>query len=273
MFQTRQSTSRIATAFRLLELIYHSIVREIRKDHRYAVIGLLMNMMQTIVFVVAFFFMFSILGLRGTAIRGDFLLFIMSGIFLFLTHTKSMSAVLKAEGPASAMMKHTPMNPVISITASAIAALYIQVLSMIFVIYLYHAIMGPITIFKPFAAFAMVLLAWFTGVAVGIVFLAIRPWSPGIVAIASTIYARMNMIASGKMFVANALPGYMLALFDWNPLFHCIDQSRGFTFVNYSPHYTSISYPLIVASVLVIIGMMLEFYTRKHASASWEATR
>lgn len=83
----------------MLELIYHSIVRELRKDHRHAVIGLLMNMLQTVIFVLAFYFMFSVLGLKGSAIRGDFLLYIMSGIFLFLTHTKAMGAVLKAEGP------------------------------------------------------------------------------------------------------------------------------------------------------------------------------
>jgi hypothetical protein len=38
----------------MLGLIYHSIVREIRKDHRNAVVGLIMNMMQTVIFVTAF---------------------------------------------------------------------------------------------------------------------------------------------------------------------------------------------------------------------------
>ena len=30
----------------------------------------------------------------------------------------------------------------------------------------------------------------------------------------------------------------MLTIFDWNPLFHTIDQARGFTFINYNPHYS-----------------------------------
>jgi len=257
----------------MLGLIYHSIVREIRKDHRNAVVGLLMNMMQTIVFVTAFYFMFTVLGLKGNAIRGDFLLYIMSGIFLFLTHTKAMGAVLKAEGPASAMMKHAPMNTIVSITSAALASLYIQVLSMSVVLYLYHVIFGPITIQQPIPAMGMVLLAWFTGVSVGMIFLAIKPWFPGFTSIASSIYARANMIASGKMFVANTMPGFMLSMFDWNPLFHAIDQARGFVFINYNPHYSSISYPMKVAIVLIMIGLMLEFYTRKNASVSWEAAR
>ena len=273
MFEAQRPTTKTRSAFNLLELIYHSIVRDIRKDHRNAVVGLLMNMMQTIVFVLAFYVMFSILGLKGSAIRGDFLLYIMSGIFLFLTHTKAMGAVLKAEGPASAMMKHAPMNTIVSITSSAIASLYIQVLSMSVVLYLYHVSFGPITIVDPIGAMGMVLLAWFTGVSVGMIFLAIKPWFPGFTGIASAIYARANMIASGKMFVANSMPGFMLSMFDWNPLFHAIDQARGYTFINYNPHYSSISYPLKVAIVLIMIGLMMEFYTRKNASVSWEAAR
>ncbi|MGB0798261.1 MAG: ABC transporter permease, partial [Planktomarina sp.] len=78
---------------------------------------------------------------------------------------------------------------------------------------------------------------------------------------------------SGKMFVANTLPSFMLNMFDWNPLFHCIDQARGFIFINYNPHHSSITYPLIVGSILIVIGLMGEFYTRKHASESWSARR
>lgn len=257
----------------MLGLIYHSIVREVRKDHRNAVVGLLMNMLQTVIFVAAFYFMFTVLGLRGNAIRGDFLLYIMSGIFLFLTHTKAMGAVLKAEGPASAMMKHAPMNTIVAISSAALASLYIQVLSVSVVLYLYHVIFGPISILDPAGTFAMLLLAWFSGVAVGIVFLSLKPWFPDFVSIASSIYARANMIASGKMFVANTMPGYMLALFDWNPLFHTIDQARGFAFINYNPHFSNISYPIQVSLILIMIGLMLEFYTRKNASVSWEAAR
>jgi ABC-type polysaccharide/polyol phosphate export permease len=273
MFEGRRNLSRSRSAFSMLELIYHSIVRDVRKEHRNALIGLLMNMLQTVIFVGVFYFMFSVLGLKGTAIRGDFLLYIMSGIFLFMTHNKAMGAVLGAEGPASAMMKHAPMNTIVAIVSSALAALYTQFLSMAVVLYLYHVMFGPITILDPVSATGMIILAWFTGAAVGVVFLALKPWVPGFVQIASSIYSRANMIASGKMFVANSLPSTLLAMFDWNPLFHCIDQARGFVFLNYNPHYSSISYPLQVAIILIMVGLMLEFFTRKHASVSWEAAR
>lgn len=273
MFEAHRPKTRTRSAVGMLELIYHSIVRDVRKGHRNALIGLLASMMQTVVFVAVFYFMFSILGLKGNAIRGDFVLYLMSGILLFLTHNKAMSAVMGAEGPASAMMKHAPMNTVVSIVSSALSSLYIQLLAMMTILFLYHIIFNPITIYRPVGAVAMTLLAWFSGVAVGMVFMALKPWAPGIVGIASSIYMRANMVTSGKMFVANTLPGYLLVMFDWNPLFHSIDQARGFTFINYNPHFSSISYPIKLSIALIMVGLMLEFYTRKHASVSWEAGR
>ena len=57
------------------------------------------------------------------------------------------------------------------------------------------------------------------------------------------------------MFVANALPGSLLKIFDWNPLFHAIDQARGFIFLNYNPHFSSWEYALWVALGLIVLGL------------------
>ena len=274
MFQsTRKPQGGFSSAVAMLELIYHSIVRSIRKQHGNAFMAILMNMLQAIFFVMAFYVMFSILGLRGAALRGDFLLYIMSGIFLYLTHIKAMGAVSGSEGPASPMMQHAPMTTVIAITSAALGSLYVQVLSMSVILFVYHVAFVPITIEEPAAAFGMLLLAWFTGCSLGMVLLALKPWFPTFVSIFGLIYQRANMIASGKMFVANTLPGYMIVMFDWNPLFHSIDQSRGFVFLNYNPRYTHWEYAFWVGLVLLMVGMMGEFYTRKHASLSWNARR
>ena len=269
----RTRRSHFSTALAMLELVYHSIVRSVRKQHNNAFLAIGTNMLQVIVFVLAFYVMFSVLGLRGTAIRGDFLLYIMSGIFLYMTHIKSMGAVSGSEGPASPMMQHAPMSTIISITSAALGALYIQLLSLFVILFVYHVAFTPVEIEKPIQAFGMLLLAWFTGVSLGLVMLALKPWFPTFVSVFSTIYQRANMIASGKMFLANTLPSFMLAMFDWNPLFHCIDQARGFAFINYNPHYSNWVYSLNVGLVLVMVGLMGEFYTRKHASASWSARR
>jgi len=257
----------------MAELIYHSVVRSVRKQHNNAFVAVFMNMMQSVMFVAAFYIMFTILGLKGAAIRGDFLVYIMSGIFLYLTHTKAVGAVAGSEGPASPMMQHAPMTTIIAIASAAMGALYIQVLSLFVILFAYHVAFAPLQIEQPIAAFGMLLIAWFTGCAIGMVLLALKPWFPSFVSIFSMVYQRANMIASGKMFVANTLPSFMLAMFDWNPLFHAIDQARGFAFINYNPRYSNYEYPLWVGLVLLMIGLMGEFYTRKYASLSWNARR
>ena len=81
------------------------------------------------------------------------------------------------------------------------------------------------------------------------------------------------MIASGKMFVANMMPGFLLRAFDWNPLFHLIDQTRGFVFINYTPHNSNLSYPFYLTVTLLMIGLMAEFVTRNMMSLSYMAGR
>ncbi|PUB17121.1 ABC transporter permease [Yoonia sediminilitoris] len=274
MFQAPiQRNTRARGAISLLERIYHAVVRSIRQSHRNAIMGLFINIAQTLTLVLAMYIMFEILGLRGMSLRGDFLLFIMSGIFVYMTHIKAVSSVMGSEGPASPMMQHAPMNTAIAISAAALSSLYIQVLSLFVVLALYHIIITPLTILYPTYAFGMLLLAWFTGLAVGMIFLALKPWAPGLIGVLSSIYIRVNMFASGKMFVANALPASKLAIFSWNPLFHIIDQGRGFIFLHYNPHFSSWPYALAVGLVLLLVGLLGEFYTRKHVSASWTAGR
>lgn len=271
MFRTEVRRSGARSAFGLLELIFHAAVRHVRKGHGNAVLGLLMNIAQTVLLVLVFYVTFEILGMRGNAIRGDFLLYIMSGIVPFMTHTKTLGAVVASEGPTSPMMKHSPMNTIVAIAAAALASLYTQILSAGVVLYVYHAAFAPIAVEQPAGVLGMILIAWISGIGIGMVFLSARPWAPDLVGLLSQIYQRANMIASGKMFVANTMSTTVLAWFDWNPLFHVIDQMRGFVFLNYFPHYSTVAYPIKVTAACVLVGLMGEFYTRRHASASWSA--
>ena len=271
MLQNKSNDTRFASAFTVVELIFHAAVRSVRNAHGNALLGLLMNIAQTMLLVAIFYMAFLFVGMGAGGIRGDFMLYLMTGVFLFMGHVKVMGAVVSSEGPTSAMMKHAPMNTIVSIGAAALGELYIQILSMVVVLFIYHAAWMPLEVYDLLGSLLMVLLAWLSGVGVGMVLLAAKPWSPQFVGIASQIYSRVNMFASGKMFVANSLPGLWLPYFDWNPLFHVIDQARGFAFLNYTPHNSNLTYPVAVTFGLLLIGLMGEFYTRRRASISWGA--
>ena len=273
MFQPTVPRSGVGSLFSTLELIFHVAVRDIRKTNGNAIIGLLVSIMQSVIMVLVFWFMFTILHMRGSAVRGDFMLYTMSGIFMYMTHIHAIKAVAKAEGPTSNMMKHAPMNTIVAIAGQALAALYQQVLAIMVILFFYNTLFNRVVIDQPIPAFGMLLLAWGSGVGVGMVFKAATPWAPDFFGILQTIYTRANMIASGKMFVANAMRTSLLAWFTWNPLFHIIDQARGFVFLNYNPHYSSVTYPVVATFVLIIIGLIGDTFTRHYASASWSAGR
>jgi ABC-type polysaccharide/polyol phosphate export permease len=271
MQQSTAKTSMFWSAMTILELIYHSAVRDIRKKHRNAMIGLLLNIVQMLVFIGGFFAMFWILGARTSPVRGDFLLYIMTGIFLFMAHSKAMGAVFSAEGPTSPMMQHAPLNTVVTISGAALAALYTQMLSLAVILYVYHIIGNPVIIADPAKAFAMLMVAFVSGMAIGLMFVALKPWFPNFTTIAQSVYSRANMIFSGKMFLAGTMPAALRPWFEWNPLFHCIDQTRLAVFKDYTLNTTSVTYPIYITLGLVCLGMMAEFFTRKQASASWGA--
>lgn len=271
--QQRRKRTALGIGFETLELIFHCTVRNLRSSNGNAVVGMVLSIVQALMLVIIMYFVFDILGLRRVAVRGDFMLYVMSGVFMFMTHIKAISAVSGADGPTSQMMMHAPMNPIISIAGAALAALYQQTLAACVILFVYHSVFNPISIDDPVGVMGLFLLSWMSGVGIGMVLLSAKPWQPELVAILTVIITRLNMVASGKMILVNNTPPKIRAMFDWNPLFHTIDQGRGFMFLNYQPRYTSIDYPIYVAMVCVMIGLMAEFFTRQYASASWNKRR
>jgi len=262
-------------AYKLMDLTFHNTVRSVRKGHRDAVFAIMTNILQTIVMVGAFYLFMSFfkkLG-AGMAIRGDFLLYVMSGIFVFMVHIKTMAAVASADGPTSSIMQHLPMTPTVSLLSAALSMLYTQFVAKGAILLAYHLLWSPLEIHQPAGALAMMLLAWFSGISVGVCLLAVKPWMPQATSTIQQIYSRFNMFASGKMFVANAMPATMIAVFAWNPLFHIIDQGRGYIFINYNPLKSNLEYPIIVTVILLVVGLLGESQTRKHVSISWFAGR
>jgi len=198
--------STFMTVMQTLELIFHHAVRNVRKNHGNAIIGLMLNIAQTMMLVAVFMVIFIFAGMRDSAIRGDTLIYLMSGVFLFMAHIKVINQVASAEGPTSNMMKHRPMNAIVAVGGAALGELYIQVLSVVVILFLYHVIWTPVEIHQPVAAFAMLLAVWFAGLAIGVALYAIRPWIPGVSKLLTMLISRLNMVASGKFFLANTCP-------------------------------------------------------------------
>ncbi|MFV0409419.1 MAG: ABC transporter permease [Paracoccus sp. (in: a-proteobacteria)] len=274
MFQQRRTENMFQAGLTTLSLIFNMTVYKIRKSDRNAIIGLFMACLRGIIMVAAFYLMFYVLRVRASPIQGgNFIVYIMTGIFMYMTHTMAVQAVLSAENAVSPLMKHLPMNTAVSMSAAALASLYQQVLACTVLLLCTNTFIEPLNIYRIYPCIGMFIMAWFSGCCIGLVFRAAQPWWPKGVTVISQLYIRANMIASGKMFLANAMPAAMVAMFDWNPLFHIIDQARGFAFINYTPHNSSLMYPIYVTITLFMIGMIGEYVTRNNMSLSWGAGR
>ena len=255
--------------FRFFVLVYHTTVSNIRKSDGNALRGLLNEVMQIIIMLGIFYAMINILGLRGTVVRGNFVLFLMTGIFLFMTHVKAVGKIKGSGSATNPMLKHAPVSTLLLIVSAALSSLYIQLLSMCVVLLVAHVLIEPIS-FYSFKGFMLCFfVAWSSGAAIGLLFLSLTPFFPTAMGLITSFYQRANMVFSGKMFLASTLPGYLLPMFIWNPLFHSIDQARGYTFVNYNARVTNLTYPIVVTLVLILVGMMIEHWARKYVSESW----
>lgn len=178
MFTQRRTRSMGGAIFTTAALIYHQTVQNLRKTHRNAVLGLVLTMLQASIMIGAFFLMYVILGVRAAPLRGDFMLFIMSGIFLFMAFNQCLGAVSSAGKATSAMLKHGPMNTAISMCGAALAALYNNMLTALVLVGLYHTLWQPIQIEDWKASLGMMVFAWFAGGAVGLLLLSITSWLP-----------------------------------------------------------------------------------------------
>jgi ABC-type polysaccharide/polyol phosphate export permease len=99
-------------------------------------------------------------------------------------------------------------------------------------------------------------------------FLLLVPLAPKLMKTVAKVYMRAQMVTSGKFMPAAYLPSSLFGWFDWNPLFHCIDQARLATFVNYNKEVSSMSYPIWFTAIFIVLGLMGELWSRKNLSAS-----
>lgn len=241
----------------LASLLHEAVLRDIHRAHKSTVAAILIEMAQMAALLGGFLLLAEVMSFGGTPIRGDMMLYLVTGIFFYQVHSRTVTAVMRTEGAGSMIMHHLPLRQSILVAAAALSSLYLQVVAAVIVLLIYHLAWAPIGIETPLGFMLVFFLAWVFGVAVGMTGLAIKPTFPSVASVLSQFYNRANMLASGQMFVANALPSAWLVWFDWNPLFHLIDQARGFTFENYDPWFSQLGYPVIVILVLLILGIVM----------------
>jgi len=249
------------------ELAYHSVVREVRTQSGNATFGVMKEVGQMATFIGMFYALYLFMG-RASVIRGDFMMFLLTGIILLVVHMKAIGSAREASISSSAIMQHAPMTTILSIIAKAFGGLYLQSVAILIIVFVFWIFGMDMTVHNPAGLVLPFIFAWASGIAVGMIFLMVAPLAPGPVGIFTKLYMRAQMVTSGKFIPAGYMPTAMISWFDWNPLFHSIDQARLATFVNYNKEVSSMSYPIWFTAIALLLGLMGEFWARKNFSKS-----
>lgn len=239
-----------------LDIITQAAVRDVVRSGPGLTRALAQSVLQSILLVGSFFVMSGALGLSGPAIRGDLLIYLMTGVFLFNLHARTVMAVLASEG-STAEVRMYRASPILMTLGSALGALYVQVITALLLFFAYHVFWKAIDIRPLLNGLPLLVILWMGSIGTGQVLLAVKKIAPRMAMSLAQAWTRVAMLTSGSMFVANALPAKILPMVSWNPLFHLIDQMRGAVFVNYSSHISSAAYPAIASVCAIIAGTTL----------------
>ena len=110
MFKYQRNQSLPGGAFTSVELIFHAVVRNIRSRHSNAIMAIMITILQVVVVATAFYFILTFMGTHVAKIRGEFVPYLLSGVFLFITHIKSVGAISGVGTGNTPMMLHSPMT-------------------------------------------------------------------------------------------------------------------------------------------------------------------
>lgn len=267
MSSSIQRKSLFFGALEFLELIFHSVVREVRTQSGNATFGIMKEISNTGLYLLLFYVISVFMG-RGGAIRGSLVMFLLTGVVLFVVHVRAIASVRGASTASSAIMMHAPMTVILSIISKAFGGLYLQTVAVVIIVTFLWVFGADLSVYHPAGLVLPTFFAWASGISMGMIFMVLAPMFPFIIKTVSPLYQRAQMFTSGKFIPAAYMPSLMVPYFYWNPLFHCIDQARVATFVNYNSDVTTMAYPIGFTLAALLFGLMGEFWARKTLSRS-----
>ncbi len=179
MSAPRNRTSILVGAFNFIDLLFYCIVREVRSDSGgHPVLGIVMAVAKTLSMIMVFYIAFDIAGIRASPIRGDSMLYLLSGFLLFFLHNSGVSKVVGSNSFVGPLQQHAPMKPILAIAAATLATLYLHILAVLIVLLGLYLFRGSVKIHDPAGLLLPFFLAWASGVVIGLVLMSMKPFAP-----------------------------------------------------------------------------------------------
>lgn len=193
----------------------------------------------------------------GGVIRAPFLLYVLTGVSIFLIHNKIIGSFLDADS-------NKPLLPVLSVGNSVLIwgeflqSVYMQVIVSLIFLTIIIFTTGTFRVADPLLAIWVFMMALAYSVALGALGFALMPLQKRVVKRVFAVYRRLGIIFSGKMIPGNLATGTSIfAFYRINPLFHIIDQFRGAMFENYHPHNSNLAYPFTAICLMLFVALIV----------------
>lgn len=241
-------------------LLFALTVRALREAAGGAAVGFLRGALAALAFCLVFYFVITFFGLGFVTVRGDLMVFILIGAGFFFLMQYTVMATIKAMRAGWRMAPHPHLSPILFVYAESLAVLYNWTLAIVAIFVGNAFVVGRMEFETPLLIFPLFALAWLTGIGIGLVFGFLLGWFSW-AAMLKRVFFKIMFFTSGKFTNANFIPPDMLPFFQWNPLFHLIDQMRDAAFVNYTAQKTNLIYPTLCCLALLGIGHLLYDYS------------
>ncbi len=246
-------------------VIRASILRETRTRFGRSRLGYFWALFEPMAYMLTLLAIFSAME-RGAPIAGaDLSMFFFTAIIPWLMFSRISGAVSRAIKSSKALLTYPQVKGIDIMLA--LVVLEFVTLFLVAVIYLLGAnYFGVfVDIERPLAVILALLLASLLGFGFGMLSSTARLyWSA--YSNFQSAFMRVMFFTSGKFFIVGALPATLQEWLWYNPLLHVVEWIRSAFFGGFESRFYDLSYPLMVALVMLFLGLASERLSRYRLS-------
>lgn len=242
-----------------LNVLHALILREMTGRYGTSHVGYLWAIISPMASLFVLYLLYSVV--RGSTADMPLLLFVVTGWVTYDFYQQLMSKLGAAVDANKGLLMHPHVTRLDVLAARAVLeSLTIIVMLLIFstLSFWIEGSAPPDNIVRVAASFAT---AGFFGISLGVLLSALKTYFPFFENFIAPIN-RIGLLVSGVIFLVRDLPSWTHPILKWNPMIHPIEGMRDGWFASYESPILDLGYPLSIASVALVLGLMIERRSR-----------
>jgi len=239
----------------LSDVVAALFVRELKTRFGASKLGYFWMLAEPVAMVLVFSAMFTLLG-RQVLVGAEIPLFLLTGILPYLLFTKLISSLTTAVQSNKALFVYSQVTPIAPIITRFL--IEVAVFSLTYVALLLILMWAGFQVVPsdPLFFIAVNCLVMALGLGFGLVLCAAQEHWQDVGKLVGIIMQPMFFL-SGIFYAMSMIPKQYWYLMQWNPLLHLNELSRSAFFQSYSSEFANWVFPLFLALILNVVGLML----------------